>query len=158
MSARIVPDYRELAPLLAGDRSRGKTLALANGCFDLLHVGHVRMLQAAVDEEDLLVVALNTDESVQQSKGPDRPLVPLSERMEVIAALRGVAFVTSFPEPTADALIEALRPEALIKGTDRSPETVPERETLAAHGGRIAICGDPKGHSSSALADKLSRG
>lgn len=156
MSARIVTDYHDLVPLLVQDRSAGKTVALANGCFDLLHVGHVRMLRDAEREADVLVVALNTDESVRSSKGPDRPLVPLAERLEVIAALSGVAYVTSFPELTADALIQALRPEVQIKGTDRSPESIPERETLAAYGGRIAICGDAKTHSSSALVEKLS--
>ena len=156
MSARIVSDYHDLVPLLQKDRSSGKTLALANGCFDLLHVGHVRLLRDARQEADLLVVALNTDESVRSSKGPGRPLVPLAERLEVIAALRGVAYVTSFPEATADALIETLRPEVQIKGTDRSLESVPERETLAAYGGRIAICGDAKTHSSSSLVEKLS--
>ena len=155
MSARIVSDYRELAPLLIRERERGRSVALANGCFDLIHVGHVRMLRAARQEADLLVVALNNDESVRETKGEGRPLVPLAERLEVMAALSGIDYVTSFGEPTADALIEALRPDVQIKGTDRSPENVPERETLAAYGGRIAICGDPKSHSSSALAEKL---
>ena len=156
MSARIVPDYADLAALLEADRKRGRSIALANGCFDLLHVGHVRMLRDAAREADLLVVALNRDESVRASKGDGRPLVPLAERMEVTAALEGVAYVTSFAEPTADALILALRPDVQIKGTDRSPESVPERETLLSYGGRIAICGDAKTHSSSSLVEKLS--
>ena len=130
-------------------------MALANGCFDVLHVGHVRLLAEARRHCDVLVVALNSDESTRASKGPSRPLVPLVERLEIVAALGGVDFVTSFGEPTADALIRALRPDALVKGTDRTPDDVPERETLAACGGRVLICGDPKAHSSSDLIRRL---
>lgn len=155
MSARIVGEYRELARLLAAERVAGRKVALANGCFDVLHVGHVRMFADAQKEADLLVVALNGDQSVRKSKGPGRPLVPLAERMELVAALEGVDYVTSFPEATADALLRSLRPEVQIKGTDRTFETVPERETVASYGGRIAFCGDPKRHSSSELASAL---
>jgi bifunctional ADP-heptose synthase (sugar kinase/adenylyltransferase) len=98
---------------------------------------------------------LNSDESTRASKGPSRPFVPLGERLEVVAALVGVDYVTSFGEPTADALIRALRPELLVKGTDRTPDDVPERDTLAACGGRVLICGDPKVHSSSSLIRRL---
>lgn len=155
MSARIVPDYRALAAQLAPERRRGRSVALANGCFDVLHVGHVRLLAEARQHADLLVVALNTDESARALKGAGRPFVPLAERMEVVAALAAVDFVTSFGEVTAGALIEALRPEVQIKGTDRSPESVPEREQLERYGGRIVICGDPKAHSSTDLAARL---
>ena len=151
MSARVVPDYRTLAEQLAPERKRGRSVALANGCFDVLHVGHVRLLAEARRHADLLVVALNTDESARTLKGEGRPFVPLAERMEVVAALAGVDFVTSFGETTAGALIEALRPEVQIKGTDRSPETVPERAQVERYGGRIVICGDPKTHSSTEL-------
>ena len=154
MSARIVPDYRALAEQLAPQRERGRSVALANGCFDVLHVGHVRLLAEARRHADLLVVALNTDESARALKGEGRPFVPLPERMEVVAALAGVDFVTSFGETTAGALIEALRPEVQIKGTDRSPETVPEREQVERYGGRIVICGDPKAHSSTELGER----
>lgn len=150
MSARIVPDYTELARVLAAERG-GRTVALANGCFDVLHVGHVRLLRDARRHADLLVVALNTDESVRRSKGAGRPRVPLAERMEIAAALRGVDFVTSFPEPTAHELIAALRPDVHVKGTDWTAETVPERDAIERIGGRVVICGDPKTHSSSAL-------
>ncbi len=126
-------------------------MALANGCFDLLHVGHVRLLVDARRHCDVLVVALNSDESTRAGKGPSRPFVPLGERLEVVAALVGVDYVTSFGEPTADAIIRALRPELLVKGTDRTPDDVPERNTLAACGGRVLICGDPKAHSTSDL-------
>lgn len=155
MSARVVPDYRALAAQLAPERARGRSVALANGCFDVLHVGHVRLLAEARRHADLLVVALNTDESARELKGEGRPFVPLAERMEVVAALAGVDYVTSFGETTAGALIEALRPEVQIKGTDRSPETVPEREQVERYGGRIVICGDPKTHSSTELAARL---
>jgi len=151
VSAEIVPDYRALARRLAPERARGKRVALANGCFDVLHVGHVRLLAEARRHAELLVVALNSDASARALKGEGRPFVPLAERMEVVAALAGVDFVTSFDEPTAGPLIEALRPELQIKGTDRSPESVPEREQVERHGGRIVICGDLKTHSSTEL-------
>ena len=154
MSARIVPDYHTLAAQLAPERAGGRTLALANGCFDVLHVGHVRLLAAARTHADLLVVALNSDASARALKGAGRPYVPLAERMEIVAALAGVDFVTSFDETTAGALIDALRPEVQIKGTDRSPETVPEREQVERYGGRIVICGDPKAHSSTELGKR----
>ena len=151
MSARILADYAELADLLAPERARGKTVALANGCFDLLHVGHIRMLSEARREADLLVVALNTDASVRANKEPGRPYQPLEERMEIIAALSVVDYVTSYADPTAGPLIDRLQPEVQIKGTDRSPDSVPERAQVEKYGGRIAICGDAKTHSSSAL-------
>ena len=157
MNPRIVPDYRQLAARLVPERERGSTLALANGCFDVLHVGHVRLLAEARRHCDVLVVALNSDASTRASKGPTRPLVPLAERMEVVAALAGVDYVTSFGETTAGALIEALRPEVQIKGTDRSPETVPERAQVERYGGRIVICGDAKTHSSTELGRRLER-
>lgn len=157
MSARIVADYRALARELASAREEGRTLALANGCFDVLHVGHVRLLREASGLADLLVVALNDDASARRHKGPGRPAVPLAERMEVVAALAGVDAVTSFGELTADALVEALRPDLLVKGTDREAATVPEAPTLAACGGRVAICGDPKRRSSTQILGRRGR-
>lgn len=154
MSARIVPNYRELAQQLEQAR-RGRRVALTNGCFDVLHVGHVRLIADARGHGDLLIVALNSDESARANKGPRRPLVPLSERMEVIAALAGIDYVTSFGEPTAAELLRALRPDVHVKGTDWTAETVPERAVVEAYGGKIAICGDPKTHSSTALIEKL---
>lgn len=151
MSAEILPDYRELAKRLEAARAKGQSVALANGCFDVLHVGHVRLLAEARTHADLLVVALNSDASARALKGEGRPFVPLAERMEVVAALAGVDFVTSFDELTAGPLVEALRPEVQIKGTDRSPESVPERAQVERYGGRIVICGDPKTRSSTAL-------
>jgi rfaE bifunctional protein nucleotidyltransferase chain/domain len=155
VTARIVSDYAKLAPLLEVERAAGKSVALANGCFDVLHVGHVRLLADARNEADVVVVALNSDASVRANKGAGRPRVPLAERMEILAALDGVDYVTSFGEPTAEALLEALRPEVHVKGTDHTPETVPERHVVEAYGGRIAICGDPKTHASTHLIEKL---
>ncbi len=155
MTGVVVPDYRELALQLGPLRAAGATLALANGCFDVLHVGHVRLLAEARTVAEQLVVALNTDESVRRNKGAGRPHVPLAERMEVIAALDGVAWVTSFPEATADGLIAALRPDVHVKGTDWSAETVPERDAVLACGGRVHIAGDPKQHSSTDVIGRL---
>jgi rfaE bifunctional protein nucleotidyltransferase chain/domain len=154
MPAEIVPDYRELAARLDARRSTA-TLALANGCFDVLHVGHVRMLQEGAGSADLLVVALNTDESVRSNKGEGRPHVPLVERLEVMAALAGVDYVTSFGESTAHDLLHALRPDVHVKGTDWTAETVPERDVVEAYGGKVLIAGDPKTHSSTGLIEKL---
>ncbi len=157
MSATIVADYRELARFLAAERAGGRSVALSNGCFDLLHVGHVRLIADAREQADILVVALNSDESVRANKGAGRPYVPLAERMEVLAALDGVGFVTSFEEPTAGPLLAALRPEVHVKGSDWTPDTVPERDIVVGYGGRIAICGDAKRHASSELIRRIER-
>jgi rfaE bifunctional protein nucleotidyltransferase chain/domain len=155
VTARVVPDPHELAPLLEEARARGARIALTNGCFDVLHVGHLRLLREARSLADLLVVALNDDASARANKGAGRPLVPLAERMELLAALEGVDYVTSFGEPTAAALLERLRPEIHVKGTDWTPETVPERDVVLRYGGRVVIAGDPKTHSSSDLIRRL---
>ena len=152
--SEIVLDRTDLAERLASERMAGRTIVLANGCFDLLHVGHVRYLQAASREGDLLVVAINSDESVRRNKGPGRPFVPEGERAEMLAALGCVDFVTVFGEPTADELIRALRPNVHAKGTEWRAEDVPEAATVREVGGRVAICGDPKTHSSTELAAK----
>jgi rfaE bifunctional protein nucleotidyltransferase chain/domain len=130
---------------------------LANGCFDLLHVGHVRYLEAARERGDALVVALNTDESVRAAKGQGRPLVPLAERAELLCALACVDYVTSFPEATLEATLRLLRPAVHAKGTDYTPESVPERAVDRELGIEIAICGDPKTRSSSALLGRAAR-
>ncbi len=150
----------ELAQHLAHLRAGGsvRRVVLANGCFDLVHVGHARYLADAASRGDCLVVALNTDESVRGLKGPGRPLVTLAERAEVVAALRCVDFVTSFDEPTLEATLRALRPDVHAKGTDYTVATVPEREVDRELGIEIAICGDPKSRSSSALASALESG
>ena len=155
MTGKIVPDYRDLAELLADERARGRSVALTNGCFDLIHVGHTRLIADARQLANVLVVATNSDASVRRNKGEGRPYVPLAERMEVLAALDGVDLVTSFPEPTAAALLDALRPEVHVKGSDWTSDTVPERDVVLGYGGRIAICGDPKEHASSELISRL---
>jgi rfaE bifunctional protein nucleotidyltransferase chain/domain len=152
--SEIVTDLDALARRLDALRAAGRTIVLANGCFDLLHVGHVRYLEAAKREGDVLVVAINSDESVRRNKGAGRPLVPETERAEVLAALRCVDFVTVFGETTADELIRALRPNVHAKGTEWRADNVPELATVLAVGGRVAICGDVKTHSSSEMAAK----
>lgn len=143
-----------LVEAVARDRAAGRTLAFANGCFDLLHAGHVRYLQAAAAEADRLVVAVNDDQAAGK-KGPGRPILTAAVRAELVAALRGVAYVTIFPEPTVTALLLLLRPDVHCKGTDYTIETVPERETVRSYGGRIAIVGDPKDHSTRDLLQRI---
>lgn len=135
-------------------RLEGRTVALANGIFDLLHVGHVRYLQAAAAEADCLVVAVN-DDAVAATKGPGRPILKAVDRAELVAALRGVDYVTIFYEPTVAPLLELLQPDVHCKGTDYTLETVPERETVLAYGGRVAIVGDPKNHSTRDVVRKI---
>ncbi|MCP3956890.1 MAG: adenylyltransferase/cytidyltransferase family protein [bacterium] len=142
----------ELKPSLAELRRRGKRVALANGHFDLLHVGHLRYLRAARAEADVLVVALNDDRSVASLKGGGRPVVPAAERAELLAALEPVDFVTVFEGDSPGPLIAELRPDVHCKGTDYgSPERVPEYELVRAYGGRTALVGDPKDHATSDL-------
>ncbi|HEX2455123.1 MAG TPA: adenylyltransferase/cytidyltransferase family protein [Vicinamibacterales bacterium] len=136
----------DLVDLVTADRRAGRTIALANGCFDLLHVGHIRYLQAAADEADRLIVAVNDDEMAGR-KGKGRPILPAADRAKLVAAVRGVDYVVIFAEPTVTPLLELLRPDVHCKGTDYTAETVPERETVRSYGGRIAIVGDPKDHS-----------
>jgi D-glycero-beta-D-manno-heptose 1-phosphate adenylyltransferase len=128
-------------------RAAGKRIVLANGCFDLLHVGHVRYLQAARALGDVLFVGINADAAVARLKGPGRPLMPAAERAELLSALRAVDHVVVFEDDTADKLIAAIRPDIHAKGTDYTPDTVPERDTVRACGGRVVIVGDPKAHA-----------
>jgi len=152
--ARVLLDH-ELAAALDADRAAGRTIAFANGGFDLLHVGHVRYLEAARREADVLVVAINSDTSVRASKGPGRPVMDEAARAELVAALRCVDYVTIFSDATVDRLLTLLRPDVHCKGTDYTVDTVPERDTVHAYGGRIAIVGDPKDHSTTALLSRL---
>ena len=131
------------------------TVALANGCFDVLHVGHIRYLAAAAREADELVVAINDDASVRALKGPGRPILPAAARAELVAAIRGVDRVVIFPELTVERLLRELKPDVHCKGTDYTVETVPERDIVRAYGGRIAIVGDPKDHSTRALLERI---
>ena len=136
------------------DRRHGRTIAFANGIFDLLHVGHVRYLRAAADEADRLVVAVN-DDAAAARKGPGRPILTAAVRAELVAAVRGVSYVTIFTEPTVTELLRLLKPDVHCKGTDYTVETVPEREVVRAYGGRIAIVGDPKDHSTRDLLARI---
>jgi D-glycero-beta-D-manno-heptose 1-phosphate adenylyltransferase len=138
-------------------RAEGRTVALANGCFDLLHAGHVRYLEAAAAEADVLLVAINDDDSVRGLKGKGRPVLAAAERAELVAALRAVDLVTVFSESTVTPLLEMLRPDVHCKGTDYTVDTVPERETVRAYGGRIAIVGDPKDHSTRGLLARIAK-
>ncbi len=147
----------ELLSLVAADRAAGRTIALANGCFDVLHVGHVRYLQGAAAEGDRLVVAINDDESVRVLKGEGRPIMLAPDRAEVVAALRGVDYVLVFSGRTVAELLSRLRPDVHCKGTDYTVETVPERDTVRGYGGRIAIVGDAKDHSTRDLLSRLAR-
>ncbi len=146
-----VVSVEEAGRLASGWRAQGKRLVLANGCFDLLHVGHIRYLQAARALGDALVVGLNSDDSVRRLKGPGRPVMPAAERAELVAAVTGVDAVVVFEEDSADSLIERLRPDVHAKGTDYTARTVPERGTVEALGATVAIAGDPKTHSTKDL-------
>ena len=145
----------QLIERVKADRAQKLTIAFANGGFDLLHVGHVRYLAAAKREADRLIVAINDDESVRGLKGPSRPVLPQADRAELVAALGAVDYVVIFSEPTVTPLLELLRPDVHCKGTDYTVDTVPERDTVRAYGGRIAIVGDPKDHSTSDLLSRL---
>ena len=136
-------------------RRAGRSIAFANGCFDLLHVGHLRYLAAAAKEADTLIVAINDDESVGRLKGAGRPILPAADRAEMLAALRFVDFVVIFHEPTVGPLLEAVRPDVHCKGTDYTLDSVPEREVVRGYGGRIAIVGDPKDHSTRDLLARI---
>ena len=140
---------------VAEDRAAGRTVAFANGCFDLLHVGHIRYLQSAAAEADRLVVAINDDESVRALKGEGRPLLAAADRAELVAALRGVDYVVIFPEATVGPLLQALKPDVHCKGTDYTLDTVPERDIVKGYGGRVAIVGDPKDHSTRDLLARI---
>ena len=137
----------EAGALAARLHAEGKRVVLANGCFDLLHVGHVRYLAAARALGDVLFVGLNSDAAVARIKGPGRPLMPAAERLELLEALRAVDHVVVFDEDTADRLVGLVRPDIHAKGTDYTEATVPEAAAVRTAGGRVAIVGDPKGHA-----------
>jgi rfaE bifunctional protein nucleotidyltransferase chain/domain len=155
--SKFVP-REKLAATLKSLQKKGRTVVFANGCFDLLHVGHLRYLQGAKragGKNGILVVALNTDASVRKIKGPTRPLMTLKERAELISALGCVDYVTSFAEPNAEKTLLTLRPNIQAKGTDYTKSNVPEAALMRSIGGRIAITGDPKDHSTTALIAKV---
>lgn len=153
----MVVSEAELVEAVARERAAGRTIAFANGCFDLLHVGHIRYLRAAAAEADRLVVALNDDRSVAALKGAGRPILPGPDRAELVAALRGVDYVVLFGDPTVERLLTLLKPDVHCKGTDYTVDTVPERAVVRAYGGRTAIVGDPKQHSTHELLARLAK-
>lgn len=144
-----------LVARVAVERRRKKRIVLANGCFDLFHVGHIRYLAGAKELGDILIVGINSDEQVRKLKGSKRPFMPENERAEIVSSIRFVNFVTIFEEPTVEELIRAIRPDFHAKGTDYTTETVPEREIVKEYGGQVAIVGDPKDHSSTELIGKV---
>src|SRR6476469_8157785 len=145
----------ELIGVVAVARSGGSRIVLANGCFDVLHVGHIRYLQGARELGDVLVVGVNSDRQVAIQKGAGRPILPGAERAELLAALESVSYVTIFDEPTVEELLLALKPDVHAKGTDYTVDSVPEREVVKSYGGRVAIVGDPKDHSTSEILKRL---
>jgi rfaE bifunctional protein nucleotidyltransferase chain/domain len=144
-----------LADAVARDREHGRTIAFANGCFDLLHVGHVRYLQGAALEADRLIVAVNDDLSVAGLKGTGRPILKAADRAELVAALRGVDYVVIFGDPTVERLLTLIKPDVHCKGTDYTVDTVPERAIVQAYGGRTAIVGDAKNHATRELLTRI---
>jgi rfaE bifunctional protein nucleotidyltransferase chain/domain len=154
MNAPILTEP-ELADALAKERAQGHSIAFANGCFDVLHVGHIRYLQDAAREADVLVVGVNSDDSVRVIKGEGRPVMAAGERAEIISAIRGVAYVTIFSEVSPAGLLGRLRPDVQCKGTDYTRDSVPEAEVVRSYGGRVAIVGDPKDHSTTAILEKM---
>jgi len=151
----VVVTESELVEAIARDRAEGKSIAFANGCFDLLHVGHVRYLQGAAAEGDRLAVAVNDDESVRALKGEGRPILSAADRAELVAALRGVDYVVVFGDVTVERLLLLLKPDVHCKGTDYTIDTVPERAVVAGYGGRTAIVGDPKRHATRELLKRI---
>jgi rfaE bifunctional protein nucleotidyltransferase chain/domain len=149
-------DRERLIERISSARTNGACIVLANGCFDVLHVGHVRYLEAAKALGDLLIVGINSDEQARRLKGAGRPLQPQEQRAEIISSIEAVDFVTIFAEPTVEQLLLALRPDIHAKGTDYTEDSVPERDVVRSFGGRVAIVGDPKDHSSSQMIERVS--
>jgi rfaE bifunctional protein nucleotidyltransferase chain/domain len=154
---KFIRDHDELARIIHRLKSQGKKIVLTNGCFDLLHVGHIRYLTAAKREGDILVVAVNNDKSMKKLKRVGRPIMPEEERVEILEALACIDYITVFSEERVDRLLRLLKPHVHAKGTDYTEDNVPERETVLAYGGKIAIVGDAKSHSTSDLIRAISR-
>jgi len=150
-------DRTRLIARVAVERQKGAKIVLANGCFDLFHVGHIRYLAGAKELGDCLIVGINSDQQVEKLKGENRPFMPQQERAEIITALRFVDYVTIFNEPTVEELIRAIRPDFHAKGTDYTTESVPERQIIIECGGQVAIVGDAKNHSSTELIGKVGK-
>jgi len=150
-----IRSIEELKGIVSENRSCGQRIVFANGCFDLLHAGHVRYLEAAKALGNLLIVGLNSDACVRMLKGEGRPLQNEGDRAEIIASIECVDYVLLFDDPTVDGILKALRPDVHAKGTDYTEESVPERNTVLGYGGRVAIVGDPKDHSSKDLIQTI---
>ena len=152
---KFIADHGALSETVNDLKGQGKRIVFANGCFDVLHVGHIRYLYGAKKEGDVLIVAVNSDKSIDTLGKQERPIMPDMERVEILEALEMVDYVTLFDEPTVDPLLRRLQPHVHAKGTDYTVETVPERDTVLSYGGEIAIVGDPKDHSSSFMIQKI---
>jgi D-glycero-beta-D-manno-heptose 1-phosphate adenylyltransferase len=151
----MVVSEPQLVEAVARERAAGKSIAFANGCFDLLHVGHLRYLQGAAAEADRLIVAVNDDRSVAALKGAGRPILTAADRAELVAALRGVDYVVVFSDVNVERLLLLLTPDVHCKGTDYTVDTVPERAVVESYGGRTAIVGDPKRHATRELLKRI---
>ena len=151
----VVVSEGDLVAAVARERAAGRTIAFANGCFDLLHVGHVRYLQGSAAEADRLIVAVNDDRSVAALKGAGRPILAAADRLELVSAVRGVDYVVLFGDATVERLLTLLEPDVHCKGTDYAVDTVPERGAVAAYGGRTAIVGDAKTHATRELLTRI---
>ncbi len=156
MNAPIL-DEREILQAVESERRRHKTIAFANGVFDVLHVGHVRYLQGAAMTADVLIVGVNGDASVRSIKGEGRPVMVERERAELVSAIRGVSFVTIFHEDSPSRLLQLLKPDFHCKGSDYTPDSVPEAGVVRGYGGKVVIVGDPKDHSTTAILEKMRR-
>ena len=154
----MILSREDLVTRINADRQNGSRIVLANGCFDVLHVGHVRYLAGARELGDVLVVGINSDAQVARLKGDGRPVVSESERAELVDALESVSYVTVFEEPTVEQLLLALKPDIHAKGTDYTEDSVPERDVVRSYGGRVAIVGDPKDHSTSTILARFREG
>ena len=152
----LILDREALVARITAEKAKGARIVMANGCFDVLHAGHVRYLEGARALGDLLVVGINSDKQTARLKGAGRPILPERERAELVASLESVDLVTIFDEPTVAKLLLAITPDVHAKGTDYTEETVPERDVVRSYGGRVAIVGDPKDHSTSQLLKKVS--
>ncbi len=153
--AQVVLNHNELSQKIAALKAQGKTIVFTNGCFDLLHVGHVRYLRGAKALGDILVLAVNSDDSIRRLKGKERPLLPLDDRLGILSAFEMVDFITPFEDDTVTPLLLKLKPNIHAKGTDYTPETVPEKDTVASFGGKVAVVGDPKDHASKNLIQEI---
>jgi len=152
-----IVDRDGLLEVIKEAHASGKKIVMANGAFDLFHVGHLRYLRGAKELGDILIVAMNDDKSVRKLKGKNRPVVPLEDRMVIVAAMEPVDYVTPFSELTVENMLRLIKPDVHAKGTDYTEETVPEKDVVASYGGKVAIVGDPKDHSSTEFIEKISK-